>query len=293
MVSIKPKLSITRLYHYLINHPSGYSATKLLILSFLTLKWLSTSDVTMSLSVAGWAVLPHLAHAMARPGFVPLVAPQLSPIMGQLSGTPHVFTQVGAPPVATPSPVAQVTCPVEPLKLCKLKDAKATHQKFQVDSILPPCPEILHGPCGWCSDHWFVQSGHELHVGRAALACCWRWQPSVSLQEQSNLYNCHGFEMLAALTQHYHPNSVANAFTSLLLLFDNMQGNDKPILQCWSCFDGIIMELSCCKILIPQILLVMLFLRAIHSHYSDLLEQFCTCFKSMKTATIDSIIGNI
>ncbi len=35
-------MSITRLYHYLRNPPSGYSATRLLILSFLTLKQLPT-----------------------------------------------------------------------------------------------------------------------------------------------------------------------------------------------------------------------------------------------------------
>jgi hypothetical protein len=40
---------------------------------------------------------------------------------------------------------------------------------------------------------------------------------------------------------------------------------------------------------IPQILLVMLFLQTLHSRYSDLLEQFHTCLKSIEHATIDSI----
>jgi hypothetical protein len=39
---MKPRLSITRLYHCLINPPLGYSGNKLLILSFLTLKQLPT-----------------------------------------------------------------------------------------------------------------------------------------------------------------------------------------------------------------------------------------------------------
>jgi hypothetical protein len=85
----------------------------------------------------------------------------------------------------------------------------------------------------------------------------------------------------------------ANAFTSLLSLFYDMPGNDKPILQYWSRFDGIIMELSRCKVAIPQILMVMLFLRAIHSRYSDLLEQFCTSFKSIENAMVDSIVEDI
>jgi hypothetical protein len=82
--------------------------------------------------------------------------------------------------------------------------------------------------------------------------------------------------MLATFMQHCHPDSVANAFTSLLSLFDDVQGSDKPILQHQSRFDGIVMELCRCKAAISQILMVMLFLRAIHSCYSDLIEQFHT-----------------
>jgi hypothetical protein len=44
---------------------------------------------------------------------------------------------------------------------------------------------------------------------------------------------------------------------------------------------------------IPQILLVMLFLQALHSHYYDLLEQYCTCFKSIEHATLDSIVDDV
>ncbi len=60
------------------------------------------------------------------------MAPQLSPIMRQCGGAPHVFTQIGAPPVAAPPPVAQVTCPTESLTLCKLKDAKAFINNFEL-----------------------------------------------------------------------------------------------------------------------------------------------------------------
>ncbi len=63
-------------------------------------------------------------------------------------------------------------------------------------------------------------------------------------ENKGDLYNGRGFEMLAALSQHCRPDSVANTFTSLLSLFNNVQGNDKPILQYQSHFDGIIMDLS-------------------------------------------------
>jgi hypothetical protein len=48
-----------------------------------------------------------------------------------------------------------------------------------------------------------------------------------------------------------------------------------------------------CKVTIPQILLVMLFLRALNSCYSSILEQFWTCFKSLDTATIDLVVKDV
>jgi hypothetical protein len=53
------------------------------------------------------------------------------------------------------------------------------------------------------------------------------------------------------------------------------------------------MELSPCKVTIPQVLIVMLFLWAVHSHYSDLFNQFWTLFKSIELATIDSVVEDI
>jgi hypothetical protein len=53
------------------------------------------------------------------------------------------------------------------------------------------------------------------------------------------------------------------------------------------------MDLSWCKVAIPQILLVMLFLWALHGHYSDSLEQFCTHFKLIEHATIDTIVDDV
>ncbi len=52
-------------------------------------------------------------------------------------------------------------------------------------------------------------------------------------KNKGNLYNDRSFEMLVALTQHCCHNSVANASMSLLLLFNNVQGNDESILQYW------------------------------------------------------------
>jgi hypothetical protein len=75
--------------------------------------------------------------------------------------------------------------------------------------------------------------------------------------------------MLTALSQHCHPDLVLNAFTSLRSNFNDVQGQDEPILQYWSHFKGLVMELSRCKVTILQVLMVMLFLWAVHGCYSS------------------------
>jgi hypothetical protein len=80
--------------------------------------------------------------------------------------------------------------------------------------------------------------------------------------------------MLATFMQHCHPNTVSNAFTSLLSLFNDVQGNSESILEYRSRFDGLTLELARCKVVIPSILLVMLFLRALHGCYTVIVEQF-------------------
>jgi hypothetical protein len=80
--------------------------------------------------------------------------------------------------------------------------------------------------------------------------------------------------MLAALNANCHPDSVANAFSSLLSIFNKLQDKHEPILAFRSHFNGLILEMACCKVVIPPLLLVMLFLRALHSRYLDIVEQF-------------------
>jgi hypothetical protein len=106
-------------------------------------------------------------------------------------------------------------------------------------------------------------------------------------------YHGSGFEMLATLMQHCRPDTVTNAFSSLLSLFNNVQGDLESIIKYWSWFDGLTIELARCKVIIPSLLLVMLFLRALHGRYSSIMEQFCTRFKPIETATIDSIVSNV
>ncbi len=51
--------------------------------------------------------------------------------------------------------------------------------------------------------------------------------------------------------------------------------------------------MSQCKVAIPQILLVMLFLRALDSRYSAILDQFRSRFKSFNMAMIDLVVEDV
>jgi hypothetical protein len=51
--------------------------------------------------------------------------------------------------------------------------------------------------------------------------------------------------------------------------------------------------MSQCKVAIPQILLVMLFLWALNFCYSTILDQFRSHFKSLELATIDSVVEDV
>jgi hypothetical protein len=99
--------------------------------------------------------------------------------------------------------------------------------------------------------------------------------------------------MLAALNAYCHPDLVANTFFSLLSIFNELQGDNEPDLAFGSCFDGLIMEMACCKVAIPSLLLIMFFLRALHSCYSDIEEQFWTHHKSLETTSLDMTVADV
>ena len=65
-----------------------------------------------------------------------------------------------------------------------------------------------------------------------------------------------------------------NAFSTLMSLFNDVQGPLEPVLEFRSRFDGMVLDMSRSKIILPPIFLVMLFLLALHSCYSDILDQF-------------------
>jgi hypothetical protein len=105
-------------------------------------------------------------------------------------------------------------------------------------------------------------------------------------------YYDKGFEMLQVLEDYYRPSSISNTFTTLLSLFNNTQSDKEGIHEFCSQFEGNLLVFSCSLVAIPQILQVMLFLRAIHSRYQGLLNQFASKQKDLSVASIDSVVAD-
>ena len=101
-----------------------------------------------------------------------------------------------------------------------------------------------------------------------------------------------GFEMLQVLEDNFRPSSISNTFTTLLSLFNDRQSDKEGIHEFRSRFEGHFSALSRSSVAIPQILQVMLFLRALHLRYQDLLNQFASKQKDLSVATIDSVVAD-
>ncbi len=98
--------------------------------------------------------------------------------------------------------------------------------------------------------------------------------------------------MLQVLEDNFCPSSISNTFTTLLSLFNNRQSDTEGIHEFCLQFKGNLLALSCLLVAIPQILQVMLFLHAIHSHYQGLLNQFAFKQKDLSAASIDFVVAD-
>jgi hypothetical protein len=107
------------------------------------------------------------------------------------------------------------------------------------------------------------------------------------------LYHGEGFEILMVLNQHCCPDTVANAFMTLMSLFNDIKSKAEPIMKFCSWVDSMVMDMLHCKIMIAPILLVMFFLCALHGHYTDLLEQFHSHSKVLEDASIVSVVEDV
>jgi hypothetical protein len=134
----------------LVGPHQGFPGASLVSLAHEDLHLSSALDVMMSLSVAGQAVPPHLAHMTGTPGIAPPVAPLLSPLVRHHYGlVPQVNPPVIPPQVTAPPPVAPAPWSFEPLKLCVLKDDKAFIDNYDLIQYYLHVSEFS---TGWADD---------------------------------------------------------------------------------------------------------------------------------------------
>ena len=209
---------------------------------------------------------------------------------------PGVDTPAPAPPTSSSPLVIHPTAvplrPSDPFKLPVIKDAKAYLDVHDMIQYYLRQPEYATQR----SDDALVTTPSNV-----VASLFWEGQLRNAVREGSlrflfdnkgTLYHGKGFEMLAVLDQHCRPDTISNAFSTLMSLFNDIQGPSEPILEFRSRFDGMVLDMSRSKILLPPILLVMLFLRALHSRYSDILDQFRSRYKHLEAATIDSVVDD-
>jgi hypothetical protein len=224
----------------------------------------------------GQAVVPAVPPVVAltvAPVAVPVAVPGVAP--------------PPAPPVVAPPPRAKL------LKLDPMKDAKAFLDSLEQIQFYLRMPDFSMGH----ADESLTTDATNQEASRV-----WEGQLRLAVKDgplrflfdnKGSQYHGWGFNMLATLMQYCRPDTVTNAFSSLLSLFNNVLGDSDSIIKYWSRFDGLTIKLARCKVIIPSLLLVMLFLCALHGHYSSIMEQFCMRFKPIKTAMINSIISNV
>jgi hypothetical protein len=134
-----------------------------------------------------------------------------------------------------PPPTVVASLSLEPLKLSPLKDAQAFLDHCDLIQYYLHVPEFSTG-----------RAGNTLLTDSLNADASQMWEGQLRLavkggsikylfDNKGDLYHGRGFEMLAALMQHCRPDSIANAFPSLLSLFNDVQGADEPILQYCLC----------------------------------------------------------
>ncbi len=116
------------------------------------------------------------------------------------------------------------------LKLDPIKDAKAYHGLLSIIKFYLWEPEFSTGH----TDGKLVMAMSNLkasHLCEGQLCLAVKDGTLCFLFEnKGNIYNGKCFEMLTTLDTYCRPNSVANTFSSLLLIFNELQGDDKPIV---------------------------------------------------------------
>jgi hypothetical protein len=198
-----------------------------------------------------------------------------------VSGVPH------------PAPPMAIIRTAEPFERPMMKDANAYLDHYSIIRCYLCCPGFL---TQW-ADNALITDSRNLEA-----SCFWEGQIRIAVQDNSlcflfenkgSKYDGKGFKMLAELNQHCQSDSIANAFTTLMLLFNHSMTDSKEIMAFCLRFGGMVNNMVRCKITIPPILLVMFYLWALYPCYKDLLKLFCSGYKSLESASLDSIVVDV
>jgi len=276
----------------------------------------SPSDITMSFSdvLASSQGAPPVSVLGRSPVNASLVHGGFPPSV--LVAFPHPTVFLGVPPAPSvavvpavvpppapaviPPPAPAAVLPLVPsrpiraelLKLDPMKDLKAFLDSLEQIQYYLQMPDF----CTGCTDDSLVTDASNQKASRV-----WEGELRITIKEgtlrflfenKGTQYHGRGFEMLAALMQHCRPDTVTNAFSSLLSLFNDVQGENESILEYRSRFDGLTLELNQCRVIIPPLLMILLFVRALHSRYECIVKQFRSRSKNNETATLDSIVAD-
>jgi hypothetical protein len=163
----------------------------------------------------------------------------------------------------SPPPLVTPICPAKPFELPVIKDAKAYHDTQDLLQYYLCLPEYSTNHL----DDALVISATNLEA-----SCFWEGQIRVAGQDaplwflfknKGSLYNGKGFKMLNLTNIVAQIRGECCHYVNSL--FNNIQGQLEPVLEFHSCFDVMVTDMVCSKIILPPILIITLFLRALHS----------------------------
>jgi hypothetical protein len=176
-----------------------------------------------------WTSLSAVTAPVVVP---PAVAPPAVPVLPLVAVSMPQVVKVDSPrsfvPPA-PAPLLMIR-PAEPFKLPPIADVKAYLNLLSILQYYLCRPEFSTQH----SDNALITDSRN-----AEASSYWEGQIRVTVQDGSLhflfknkglLYNGKGFKMLAALNQHCHPDSVANAFTTLMSPFNNSMSKSEDIM---------------------------------------------------------------
>ena len=258
-----------------VAHTTAHTVSSLRSLHHGDLSTSSASDITVSGWPSSTGAVPPVVPSMTHPGAVYSLPPATS-------SSSSTSTHLDKPSIK-----------MEPFKLSEIKDVKSYLDMHDEISFYLRSAEYSTGR----SDALLITNPSNAEASRY-----WEGQLRIAVkngglrflfENTGSRFHGKGFEMIEVLNRHCRPDSVTNAFTTLMSLFNDVQKDTEPIVEFRSRFDGMILDMGRGKVVIPPLLLVMIFLRALHTRYSDILDQFRSRYKDLETASLDSVVADV